>query len=48
MGQYHGKLSFDTFTHYRSIVKKANSPDLKMRYMPYTDSKLDLVKKFLK
>ena len=48
MGQYHGKLSFDTFTHYRSIVKKAYTPDLAMRYMPYTDSKLGLIKKFLK
>ena len=48
MGQYHGKLSFNTFTHYRSIVKKANFPDLKMRYLPYTDDKLGLVKKFLK
>ena len=48
MGQYHGKLSFDTFTHYRSIVKKANSPDLTMRYLPYTDEKLKLIKRFLK
>ena len=48
MGQYHGKKSFDTFTHYRSILKKANSPDLAMRYMPYDDKKLGLVKKFLK
>ena len=48
MGQYHGKLSFDTFTHYRSIVKKAYSPDLPMRYMPYTDDKFKMIKKFLK
>ena len=48
MGQYHGKLSFDTFTHYRSIVKKAYSPDLKMRYLPYTDSNFNMIRKFLK
>ena len=48
MGQYHGKLSFDTFTHYRSIVKKAWAPDLKMRYLPYTDNNFSLIKKFLK
>ena len=48
MGQYHGKLSFDTFTHYRSIVKKATWIDLPMRYLPYTEEKLKTVKKFLK
>lgn len=48
MGQYHGRLSFDTFTHYRSIVKKAWAPDLKMRYLPYTDNNFSLIKKFLK
>ena len=48
MGRYHGKASFDTFTHYRSIVKKAFSPDLDMRYHPYTEKKLSLIKKFMK
>ncbi|NCC69312.1 MAG: aldehyde dehydrogenase, partial [Clostridia bacterium] len=28
MGSYHGKASFDTFTHYRSIVKKSTWMDL--------------------
>ena len=32
MGSYHGKLSFDTFTHYKSIVKKSNRLDLPVRY----------------
>lgn len=35
MGSYHGKFSFDTFTHYKSIVKKSTLIDLPMRYMPY-------------
>ncbi|AHF09330.1 aldehyde dehydrogenase [Dehalobacter restrictus] len=48
MGQYHGKLSFDTFTHYRSIVKKSTWLDLSMRYHPYTDGKFKLIKRFLK
>ncbi len=48
MGSYHGKAGFDTFTHYRSIMKKNTLIDLPMRYHPYTDSKLRLVKKFLK
>ena len=48
MGSYHGKLSFDTFTHYKSIVKKSNFIDLPMRYHPYTDKKFNMIRKFLK
>ena len=48
MGQYHGKKSFDTFTHYRSIVKKYTWVDLPMRYFPYSDLKLKILKMFLK
>ena len=35
MGSYHGKRSFDTFSHYRAIVDKATWLDLPMRYHPY-------------
>ncbi|MCQ2069255.1 MAG: aldehyde dehydrogenase [Bacteroidaceae bacterium] len=35
MGHYHGKLSFDAFTHQRSIVKAPTWIDLPVRYMPY-------------
>lgn len=48
MGSYHGKNSFDTFTHYRSIVKKRYRPDIRMRYRPYTKKKERLIRKFLK
>ena len=48
MGSYHGKAGFDTFTHYKSIVNKANWIDLPMRYQPYTDFKMKLIKMFLK
>jgi len=48
MGSYHGKLSFDTFSHKKSIVKKANWIDLPMRYHPYTKGKEKLVRMFLK
>ncbi|MFB9110527.1 aldehyde dehydrogenase [Flavobacterium gyeonganense] len=46
MGAYHGKLSFDIFSHHKSIVKKANWLDLPMRYAPYKD-KLKAIKKLL-
>ncbi len=48
MGSYHGKDSFDTFTHKKSIVKKSNIIDLPMRYAPYTKNKEKLVRMFLK
>jgi aldehyde dehydrogenase (NAD+) len=48
MGSYHGKQGFDTFTHYKSIHKKANWPDLFVRYQPYTKLKQNIIKKFLK
>lgn len=48
MGHYHGKYSFDTFTHEKAMVVKANWLDIKMRYPPYSRKKLDLIKKFLR
>ena len=34
MGTYHGKAGFDTFTHYKSILR-SRFFDLPMRYQPY-------------
>ncbi len=48
MGSYHGKKSFDTFSHEKSIVKKHLWLDLPMRYAPYADWKNALVRMFLK
>jgi len=48
MGSYHGKQGFDTFSHYKSIHKKSNWPDLFVRYQPYTKLKQNIIKKFLK
>ena len=47
IGAYHGSLSFDTFSHKKGIVKKANWLDLPMRYAPYND-KLKTIKNLLK
>lgn len=47
MGGYHGKVGFDTFTHYKSIVDKKTFMDLPMRYQPYKKSNEKLVKMFL-
>ena len=48
IGKYHGKYSFDTFTHYKSIIKKSNLIDMPMRYHPYKESNYKLIKWFLK
>ena len=48
MGSYHGKKSFDTFTHYRSIVRKSTWLDLPMRYHPYSEKKLNMIRRFMK
>lgn len=34
MGSYHGKASYTTFSHQKSIVEKWKWPDLPMRYQP--------------
>lgn len=47
IGAYHGKLSFDTFSHKKAIVKKANWLDIPFRYAPY-GNKLKMIKKILK
>ncbi|MCC3868240.1 aldehyde dehydrogenase [Terrisporobacter mayombei] len=47
MGNYHGKASFDTFTHTKSIVKKSTKIDLKLVFPPYK-KKVNLIKKIMK
>ncbi|NLL73330.1 MAG: aldehyde dehydrogenase [Clostridiales bacterium] len=47
MGSYHGKKSFETFTHYRSIFRQSSRLDLPVRYMPYSEWKFKLLKKLL-
>lgn len=47
MGHYHGKASYNTFTHQKSIIKKSNLLDIDVRYPPFKN-KLGLLKKFMK
>lgn len=47
MGRYHGKYSFETFTHAKSIIKTATWLDVPVKYPPYKN-KLKLVKKMMK
>jgi aldehyde dehydrogenase (NAD+) len=35
IGAYHGKLSFDLFSHSKAVIKKGNWIDIPLRYPPY-------------
>ena len=35
IGSYHGKAGFDTFTHYKSVLKTRGRLDLQLRYPPF-------------
>ena len=48
MGSYHGKKSFDTFSHEKSVLKKSTYIDMPVRYMPYTPLKDRLLRVFLR
>jgi aldehyde dehydrogenase (NAD+) len=47
MGAYHGKASFDTFTHAKSVLRKRPRPDPDLAYPPYTTRKERLLRRFL-
>ena len=47
MGSYHGQAGFDTFTHYKSMVR-SGPLDLPMRYQPYTALSEKIIRVFLR
>ena len=47
IGAYHGRFSFDTFSHHKGVTKKGTWLDLPLRYAPYSN-KLDSIKKIVK
>ncbi|KAJ6398956.1 hypothetical protein OIU77_019670 [Salix suchowensis] len=44
MGSYHGKFSFDAFTHKKAVVYRSFVGDASVRYPPYTRGKLRLMR----
>ncbi|HFJ9403457.1 TPA: aldehyde dehydrogenase [Bacillus paranthracis] len=48
IGAYHGKYSFDLFSHHKSIVKKSTKMDVSFVMPPYSEKKMDFIRKFLK
>ena len=47
-GAYHGKFSFDTFSHRKGVMKKGTWLDIGFRYPPYKKSNFRLAKFFLR
>ncbi len=43
MGSYHGKYGFDTFSHYKSILKKTNLFEPSIKYAPFTSLKKKII-----
>ena len=48
VGSYHGKDSFNTFSHRRGILKKHHKVAVPLSYPPHNDSKIKFIKLFLK
>ncbi|MDH4144612.1 MAG: aldehyde dehydrogenase family protein [Acidimicrobiia bacterium] len=46
MGAYHGDASFETFTHFKSVLRRTTRLDPPITYPPYTKRKLRLLKRF--
>ncbi|KAJ1387792.1 Zinc finger, RING-CH-type [Sesbania bispinosa] len=44
MGSYHGKFSFDSFSHKKSVLYRSFDADSSLRYPPYTPKKEKLLK----
>lgn len=47
IGAYHGKYSFDVFSHQKAVMKTATWFDPKIKYPPY-EGKLNLIKKIVR
>lgn len=48
MGSYHGKHSFEAFSHRKSILKKSTKINLNLIFPPYNVHKLKWLKRFMK
>ena len=48
MGAYHGVKTFETFSHFKSVLVTNSKKDIKLKYMPYNRKKLKSIKRFCK
>ena len=47
LGNYHGKASFECFSHVKSVMKRGTFIEFKIRFAPYND-RIKLLKKIMK
>lgn len=47
-GRYHGKYSFDNFSHEKVVIMRSFFIDVWFRYPPWDDKKLQLIKSALR
>ena len=47
MGAYHGRMTFETFCHKKSVLNKSTRIDPAIRYPPYSDTKLKWIKRLI-
>lgn len=47
IGNYHGKFGFEAFSHQKAILDRATWGEPDLKYPPYTDKKLNWIKKLL-
>lgn len=48
MGSYHGKYSFEAFSHMKGVLKKSTRVKIDFIFPPYTEKKLSLIKRVMK
>ncbi|MBT8091406.1 MAG: aldehyde dehydrogenase family protein, partial [Gammaproteobacteria bacterium] len=46
MGAYSGEHGFQTFSHFKAVMKRGWWPDFDLRYAPYTQKKFNILRKF--
>jgi aldehyde dehydrogenase (NAD+) len=47
MGAYHGRSTFETFTHRKSVLRRPTRPDPSITYPPYTRLKSAILRRFM-
>ena len=47
IGNYHGKFGFETFSHQKSVLERVTWGESDIKYPPYTEKKMNWIKKLL-
>ena len=47
IGNYHGKFGFETFSHQKSVLERVTWGEPDIKYPPYTEKKMNWIKKLL-